>query len=229
MSFTVHDPFYNSTSYPYSNISDIIEYRVTDAPSDVSPGLRGAATGSLIAPRAHRAAVAGTIVPFPAPLYKQCDSRWGSDKIDTDTICQVGCLMSSTAMAIAARSISKCGDGSQVCDPGTLNSWLKTHHGYTGNDLIESAVHNLDPSRITWPADAMHRTNDLELSTVQSMLRAGRPVIANVMKGAHFVLVIGWDASSPDSLAVNDPGFERDFYSFSSDVVGWRLYNMTFH
>jgi hypothetical protein len=48
------------------------------------------------------------------------------------------------------------------------------------------------------------------------------------MKGAHFVLVTGWNATSPDALAVNDPGFEKSFYSFSDDVVGWRLYNMTF-
>ncbi len=29
---------------------------------------------------------------------------------------------------------------------------------------------------------------------------ADRPVIANVMKGAHFVLVIGYDTASNDTL-----------------------------
>jgi hypothetical protein len=30
-----------------------------------------------------------------------------------------------------------------------------------------------------------------------------------------------------DTLYVNDPGFNRQSYSYKSDVVGWRLYNMT--
>ena len=38
------------------------------------------------------------------------------------------------------------------------------------------------------------------------MLTYGRPVIANVMKGGHFVLVTGWDAADADVLYVNDPG-----------------------
>ena len=40
-----------------------------------------------------------------APLYKQCDARWGSNIIGSgpDTICRVGCLMSSVAMALTDR------------------------------------------------------------------------------------------------------------------------------
>lgn len=55
---------------------------------------------------------------------------------------------------------------------------------------------------------------------------AARPVIANVMNGSHFVLVIGWDAVTPDTLYVNDPGFDTISYSYSKDVVGWRLFEM---
>lgn len=56
---------------------------------------------------------------------------------------------------------------------------------------------------------------------------AGRPVIANVMQGHHFVLVIGWDPKDEDTLLVNDPGFNTLSYSYSKDVVGWRLFQMT--
>ena len=46
-------------------------------------------------------------------------------------------------------------------------------------------------------------------------------------KGGHFVLVVGYDrAASGDTLYVNDPGFDRVSYSFTKDVVGWRLYAM---
>jgi len=212
--FLVNDPFYASKSYGYANISDVLEYRITSALR--GPGPVAEDTGPL---------GAGVVVPFKMPLYKQCDSRWGSDKIDTDTVCQVGCLMSSTSMAIGGHRITVEG---KTSDPGTLNAWLRGHAGYTGNDLIESAVPRVDPSKITWPADGMRRTNDLSIAQVQTMLRDGRPVIANVMKGAHFVLVVGWNATHPDALAVNDPGFDRNFYSHSSDVVGWRLFDMRF-
>ena len=76
----------------------------------------------------------------------------------------------------------------------------------------------------------MHTTNDLSLSDVQYYLHQGRPVIANVMDGHHFVLVTGWVPSSlrgDDTLVVNDPGFDRWTYSLQNDVVGWRLFNMT--
>ena len=41
------------------------------------------------------------------PDYLQCDKEWANDIMgsDNDTICQVGCLMSSVSMAIAGYSI----------------------------------------------------------------------------------------------------------------------------
>jgi len=46
------------------------------------------------------ALIATLVVSFP--LYKQCDSRWGSHRIGSSskTICQVGCLMSSVSMVL---------------------------------------------------------------------------------------------------------------------------------
>ena len=58
------------------------------------------------------------------------------------------------------------------------------------------------------------------------MTCSGAPVIANVMHGRHFVLVVGY-AGDGDTLYVNDPGFERSTYSFAADVVGLRLYNVS--
>ena len=58
------------------------------------------------------------------------------------------------------------------------------------------------------------------------MLGAGSPVIANVMHGEHFVLVVGWSHDG-DTLFVNDPGFNRASYSFKQDVMGWRLFRMS--
>lgn len=117
--------------------------------------------------------------------------------------------------------------GRNASNPSTLNYFLQTHNGYVGdNDMDEAAVPAINPSRIQWPSDGMHTTNDIPLATIQGYLKAGRPVIAWVMDKQHFVLVIGWDAATPDTLYINDPGFDRATYSYSQDVVGWRLFDM---
>ncbi len=57
---------------------------------------------------------------------------------------------------------------------------------------------------VKWPSDAMHRTNDLPYDTVAQYLQEGRIVIANVMKGRHFVLVVGMVRLLPISDAPDD-------------------------
>ena len=226
-------------------------YRVTLCPQDImSTHVSRASAAALLA---AFAALARAAEPRPYPLFKQCDPRGGNDTIETTTICAVGCLMSSTAMALAGHNI---GVEGRRADPGTLNAWLRGHGGYdSSNDFNEDALPPLDPRHIGWSdAGGMHRANDVPLGAIQLLLQGGQPVIANVMKGAHFVLVVGWDDATPDSecpavlswrskrttaltrhkpipthaaLLVHDPGFERGNYSYVSDVVGWRLFNMS--
>ena len=108
----------------------------------------------------------------------------------TDTICEVGCLMTSISMAINGWGISIDGNAS---NPGTLNTWLRNNNGYNSeNDLQEKAIPNIDPGRIKWPFTGMHRTNDLSIYEVRGDLLKERVVIINVMDGAHFVLVTGF-------------------------------------
>ena len=71
----------------------------------------------------------------------------------------------------------------------------------------------------------MHKTKDLTFETICFYLIKGRIVIANVNKGRHFVLVTGW-TDDGDSMTVNDPGFDKDTYSYSNDIVGFRIYDM---
>jgi hypothetical protein len=111
--------------------------------------------------------------------------------------------------------------------PKTLNKWLQNNDGYDdSNDLIETQVPLIDPSRIAWPEDAMHKTNDLPYDTVRSYLDKGRIVIANVNNGGHFVLLTGYSETDGDTFAVNDPGYDRNTYSYKTDVVGYRIFDM---
>lgn len=198
-SFAVLDPLYNATRYARANVSQFLMYELL--------------------PRT-------AVVPLGYPLYMQCDPRWGADRIHIDTICAVGCLMSSTAMALQQRGITIEG---AAATPHTLNAWLLRHHGYVGgtDDLDESALTALDPARIQWTNGSMHTHNDLSWDAVVTLLDAGAAVIANVMAGRHFVLVVGYDrARGGDALYVNDPFFTIESYSYSTDIVGWRLYAM---
>jgi hypothetical protein len=70
---------------------------------------------------------------------------------------------------------------------------------------------------------------DLAVSATQvhQYLMQGRPVIANVDSGRHFVLVTGWRTGDADTVLINDPYFNVTTYSISKDIVGWRLFNMT--
>ena len=106
---------------------------------------------------------------------------------------------------------------------------LRTHDGYGpgSSNLIEAVISNIVPDmapawRLDWPEDGMHTAPDLSPEDVNALLDAGRVVIANVMDGHHFVLVLGADDAT---VTVRDSGFARDAYNFT-DVVGWRLFDV---
>ena len=218
--FRVNDPGFNVTHYSFDDMSDILMYSVF--------------------PRFY------ADVPLPYRLFKQFDYRWAKDKMTSRTIGAVGCLMSSTSMALNGHGINVTmvnsywkavkhvadleNNVSKPTNPGTFNAWLRTHQGYVGdNDMAESAVPGIDPEHVFWnTTTGMHRTNDISYEAVEVSLRRGQPVIANVMHGEHFVLVVGTDRrAGGTTLYVNDPGFYRNQYDFATDVVGWRLFNMS--
>jgi len=59
---------------------------------------------------------------------------------------------------------------------------------YIGDsDLNESAVPNLDPQRIQWPADGMHTSNDLSFAPV-----AAPPFCAPTALTRRSISVGGW-------------------------------------
>lgn len=99
--FNVNDPFYNTSTYAYDDIADIIMY-------------------DFVTP------IADAVIPHGYPLYKQCDSRWGDELMVHISICTAGCLMSSTSMALGGHNIAVTG---QESNPGTLNAWLQQHGG----------------------------------------------------------------------------------------------------
>ena len=61
--------------------------------------------------------------------------------MESQTICDVGCLLSSVSMAFTFYHVRV---NDKPVDPGTLNTWLKENGGYLSNDeLIETTLEQL--------------------------------------------------------------------------------------
>lgn len=156
-------------------------------------------------------------------MFKQCNNSWGNDLMQNETICAVGCLMSSVSMALAGHSISipPSGVGS---DPGSVNHWLQANSGYVGdNNLDETVVPGIDPARVKWVGFFYNNTS-LPPATIKELLDGQVVVIANVDNGGHFVLVTGYDDGNVN-FYINDPYYDRDHYTYS-DIVGYRLFDV---
>jgi len=125
-------------------------------------------------------------------------------------------------MALNGKQITVAG---QPSDPAILNKWLLNNQGYVdGDDLDEVVVPSINPQRIAWDGFYYNRT-DFAPSQIKSLLINGKTiVIINVMKGEHFVLVVGYD-DSDTTFYVNDPGFNKLYYLYS-DIVGYRIFSM---
>ena len=137
------------------------------------------------------------IVGRSYPLYKQCNSDWGNEIIGTSskTICQVGCLMSSAAMALS-------GTGNSY-NPGSLNKWLTANSGYASGDLLIWA--SIDKLGLTFKGKVSN-------ADIKKNIDIGNVVISNVHNGAHWVLAHSYNG---DTIFVNDPGFHVTSYQLS--------------
>lgn len=144
---------------------------------------------------------------FPTfPLYKQCDSKWGSETLGFGpaTICSAGCLMTSVTMMLHGYDIKV--DGSESI-PSSVNEWLKKHGGFvSGDEFVWASV---DPLGTKFGGF-------LTPSQAADNFKAGHVVILNVDQGHHYVLMTGIISSS--EFKVNDPGFTKTSYTLSEVV-----------
>ena len=154
---------------------------------------------------------AGCTVNRSSPLYKQCDSRWGSNGLgSSSTICAVGCLMCSVSydMAGAGKTIN-----GQTATPAVLNSYHNTNGGYSGNLYVWGAVEKFG---------LRYEGQVTDKSVLKSNICANKMVILNVKNGGHWVLAVSYDG---DTFTVNDSGATRYTYP-SSEVVRGATYRL---
>nr|ACL36505.1 sexual maturation-related protein [Euplotes aediculatus] len=123
--------------------------------------------------------------------YKQCDAAWKDIKMGDKTICQAGSL--TTSMSMALRKRGKKIDGRES-NPGTLNAWLKTHGGYSGNLFVWGSVAPLGLKFLYHTTNHTNIRNCICEDTCEAIL--------NVENGKHYVLATGF---SGPIYKVNNP------------------------
>lgn len=155
-------------------------------------------------------------IDLAVPSYKQTDSRWGSTKIGSKRISQIGCLLTSVSMVESFRTNS-------AIYPNAMKQQLK----FSNNDLIWSSL-----TGYTHKTYNTAMNGDL-LRTIYQKLAAGSPVILGGKKSSgsqHWVVIKGYTGSASGNLkaadfTINDPNSTTrttvaDFLRTYPTVVG---------
>eukprot|EP00817_Percolomonadidae_sp_ATCC50343_P001757 CAMPEP_0117425840 /NCGR_PEP_ID=MMETSP0758-20121206/6062_1 /TAXON_ID=63605 /ORGANISM="Percolomonas cosmopolitus, Strain AE-1 (ATCC 50343)" /LENGTH=284 /DNA_ID=CAMNT_0005210627 /DNA_START=210 /DNA_END=1065 /DNA_ORIENTATION=- len=148
--------------------------------------------------------------PVHFPEFRQCDNRWRNNKLGSKTICAIGCLMSSVSMGLNGHNRKING---QASNPATLNSYLSSHGGYSGNLFIWGSVSKFGFSFAGKYSATSARAYVCSKSHV---------VILNVRNGGHWVLATGLTSTG---FTVNDPAGYTSHYT-NGQVVTTGVYKV---
>lgn len=135
------------------------------------------------------------------------------------TIAGCGCALTSAVMMLRAHGITT--TQGQDVNPGTLNTWLKTHNGYSGGAINWMKIAEYANNAVKFVGRA---GDSAEILT--QYLNAGNPTIVNVKaKGNHFLLATH---VLSNTYAVRDPSYYNT--ETLDDVAGIKKfdYNNTF-
>jgi len=173
------------------------------------------------------------VIPKQYPLFKQCDDYWGADLMGGDdecnacgkkasSVCREGCAMSAVAMALNGKNVLINGD---KATPGTLNAYLHNNGGYLClggdcNNLKLDAPNAL--SQPNYSITFISENQKPSYPTLQGYIMSTDLVsIGHVLNNTHFVLLIGWDTTQPNTFLVNDPAYNTTTYNYGdiSDVL----------
>lgn len=100
-------------------------------------------------------------------------------------------------------------------NPGDMNEWLKKNNGYTDEDtFVWNSI---------MPLGLAYGGLDPFVDRLRFHLIAGRPVVANVMNGAHWVYVTGYGNGY---FTVYDPKYDKLVYN-TGEVHLYAWYSTT--
>ncbi|MEX1010111.1 MAG: C39 family peptidase [Chthoniobacterales bacterium] len=153
------------------------------------------------------------------PHFAQADQSWGQSRLANgpSTLAGEGCAVASAAMVLASYGAD--------LDPGSLNQFLQSRGGYTGNGWLyweKAAEFPPGLAEHIYEADASHFLIDWNL------LR-GNPVIVRLRYPngiTHFVVIVG---KQGHEYLIRDPGqrYKDGLYflsEFGSPIEALRFY-----
>ena len=136
------------------------------------------------------------------PYYKQSDSRWKNVKIGTNTIGQIGCLVTCIAMVYSFKT-------GKTVYPHQVKNYLR----FANNDLYWSSLSDVGLTSKSYNCGI---SNSM-MQTIYNLLRQGKPVIigASTANGGsqHWVVITGYKGSTSNfttaGFTILDPGYQN--------------------
>lgn len=152
------------------------------------------------------------------PYYSQGDSRWSGKKIGTKTIGNVGCLVTSLAMAESSST-------NTTITPDQMVGRLK----FDNNSLYWSSAEKLGYNCESCP-QTTKGLSTTQYQTICEQLKKGHPVVIGGAANGndkgnnqHWVVITGYTGDgtsfSPSDFTINDPGSSSrktlaDFFNY---------------
>jgi hypothetical protein len=153
------------------------------------------------------------------------NTAWACDYLGHSTWCTIGscpskpgtrscgCTLTSVTMILKYFGVDT--------DPGRLNQWLKDNNGFSGANMVLSAVVGVDDNVYSYQPVG---SNDV--SRLKSELDAGYPVLLDL--DGHWVVATGY---SGNTIYYNDPSFDpcdgRTLDASGDAIKGLGIYHGT--
>jgi hypothetical protein len=164
------------------------------------------------------------------PYFSQNDIPWGPSEYDHTSLLGLtgnnasmdwwGCAVTSAAMVLRFHNINELIDGTAI-DPGSVNSWLKTHNGFSYGITQDGWYSGIIWNAISALSKNIHDAGKSSLSLELDALSNTAPVLDNDLQQNHIpvILHVTTKTDSPKSIghyivakgkqdqtyAINDP------------------------
>ncbi len=165
---------------------EFVDYRTGSTGVSEYTSTRGTATGS---------ALVRSLGDYAT--WKQCDPRWGSNRLGPNTICGIGCYATSTSILIAMSGTTLLVDD---FNPGVFVQ----HAGFSaGGGLMWGTWDSVAPNFKVVDNPGLSGSKSQKAAQIDAWQKQGYYVMIGVRNGGHWVAV---DRVVGDTVYIFDPG-----------------------